>query len=444
MLKQSIVIALAFIGLVVGAGFASGQELLQYFVAYGVPGIWGAVGAAVLFGITGFAILQLGSYYRAKEHATVFDAVSHPFVSRAMDAFTTFTLFTIGFVMLAGAGANLNQQFGFPIWVGSLIMLALVIGCGFLDVDRVTRIIGGITPFIIFFIVIAAIYSFTTANLSINTLEPVAKTIDGALPNMVMSSANYVGAAMALAVSMSLVMGGNMFSLRAAGYGGLIGGVSFGALLVIAVLALFSQVEKVKDAPMPMLELVNQIHPVAGFIMSIVIYAMIFNTAIGVYYALAKRVTAKRPQRFIPAISILAIIGFGLSFVGFETLVGTMYPIIGWVGIIMLFILVYAWFSMREDLQREQKLRQKVRRLVRRKWDRNQKFTNEHDRELVAALDESSVDDKELHRGLSQDVVKEIMADDEAEVEPRWDAVAERWKAEEAAEQVSEEEESRS
>ena len=48
MLKKSIAIGMAFIGVVVGAGFASGQEAVQYFVAFGNWGLVGAVVGAVL------------------------------------------------------------------------------------------------------------------------------------------------------------------------------------------------------------------------------------------------------------------------------------------------------------------------------------------------------------------------------------------------------------
>lgn len=33
MLKRTVTIVLAFIGIIVGAGFATGQEMLQYFVS---------------------------------------------------------------------------------------------------------------------------------------------------------------------------------------------------------------------------------------------------------------------------------------------------------------------------------------------------------------------------------------------------------------------------
>ena len=57
--------------------------------------------------------------------------------------------------MFAGAGANLNQQWGLPTWIGALLMVALVLLSGLLDVNKVTNVIGAITPFIIFFLTLA-------------------------------------------------------------------------------------------------------------------------------------------------------------------------------------------------------------------------------------------------------------------------------------------------
>lgn len=41
--KKSLVIMLAYVGVIIGAGLASGQELLQYFVSLGIPGLIGQV-----------------------------------------------------------------------------------------------------------------------------------------------------------------------------------------------------------------------------------------------------------------------------------------------------------------------------------------------------------------------------------------------------------------
>ena len=68
MLKNALLISFAFIGTVVGAGFASGQEAMLYFSAFGTQGMWGAVLGSVLMLIAGVTILQLGSFFQAKEH----------------------------------------------------------------------------------------------------------------------------------------------------------------------------------------------------------------------------------------------------------------------------------------------------------------------------------------------------------------------------------------
>ena len=45
MLKKIINIALAYVGVVIGAGLSSGQDLMQYFVSFG---IWGIIGTLLL------------------------------------------------------------------------------------------------------------------------------------------------------------------------------------------------------------------------------------------------------------------------------------------------------------------------------------------------------------------------------------------------------------
>ncbi len=104
MLKRAMAISMAFIGVIVGAGFASGQEALQYFVAFGNWGLAGVALTALLVLITGVATLQLGSYFQANEHTAVFDEVSNPIISKILDWATIVTLFSIGFVMFAGGG----------------------------------------------------------------------------------------------------------------------------------------------------------------------------------------------------------------------------------------------------------------------------------------------------------------------------------------------------
>lgn len=394
MLKRSFGIAMAFIGVLAGASFASGREALQYFVAFGYWGLVGAIITAVAMTISGITILQIGSYHRAKEHMSVFDAVATPLVSKLLDFATLVCLFCIGFAMFAGAGTNLQQQWGWPVWVGALIMLTLTLLTGLLDVDKVTIAIGAITPFIIIFLTIGTLYTVinvVSGDPNWAAINAQAQEIPTTLPNWWVSAINNVGLNVIVVVSMTIVIGGNFLDAREVGYGGILGGGFFLLLLIILAGGLFVSVGPITDAEMPTLEMVRQIHPLLGTLMAIAIYGMIYNTAIGMFYAFAKRLTRNKPQNFYKAYVISVLIGFVLSFIGFSNLIGWVYPILGYMGIAIMFIIAYAWIKNRKNLVSEADLRRRARELLKKRFEDSTALTDEEYSELTKIADQSSI-----------------------------------------------------
>lgn len=60
-MRTVLMTAQAFVGLVVGAGFATGQEVLQYFISFGAIGIVGAVLSGVVMAVSGtLVVLAVG------------------------------------------------------------------------------------------------------------------------------------------------------------------------------------------------------------------------------------------------------------------------------------------------------------------------------------------------------------------------------------------------
>ncbi|WP_448855152.1 YkvI family membrane protein [Corynebacterium camporealensis] len=403
MLKRSFGIAMAFIGVLAGASFASGREALQYFVAFGNMGIVGAVVTALAMMISGITILQLGSYHRAKEHTTVFDAVSTPIVSKLLDISTLICLFCIGFAMFAGAGTNLNQQWGWPVWIGAGLMLVLTLLTGLLDVDKVTIAIGAITPFIIVLLTIGTLYTVFTASPDWATLNQQAQDIPTTLPNWWVSAINNVGLNVIVVVSMTIVIGGNFLDTREVGLGGVMGGLCFLFLLAVLVGGLYISIGPVTEAEMPTLEMISQIHPILGMLMAIAIYGMIYNTAIGMFYAFAKRLTRKKPENFYKVYVISVLIGFVLSFIGFSNLVDWVYPFLGYMGIAIMFIIAFAWIKNRKKLESESELRRRARELLRKRFEDKDSLTEEETRELVAIARNSSIPESSF--------ITEIMAE---------------------------------
>ncbi|WIM68668.1 hypothetical protein QP027_04570 [Corynebacterium breve] len=409
MWKRSITIAFAFVGLLVGAGFATGQEVVQYFISFGQIGLVGVAVAAAIMIFSGAIIFQLGSYFLAKEHNAVFQNVAHPWVSRFLDWTTIATLFCIGFVMLAGAGSNLEQQFGWPTWVGSVLMTILVLVSGLLDVDKVTNVISAITPFIVIAIVVAFVYTLMNWPTDTSSLNETAQQLTPALPHWLLSSVNYTAMALMLGVSMILVIGGNESSTKAAWRGGLLGGIIFSVMLAVLAFVIYFNIDKVGGLDLPLLGVFDSMHPAVSFVVAWVIYAMIYNTAIGMFYALARRITVDKPERFVAVYFTVTIAGFVVSFLGFSNLLGWVYPVIGYVGMVMIVVTTIAWFRGRPRLQKEEEVRDRLTELAEQKLDPEQDdLTRAEKKEVVELARESRVDGKELWESVQEDVASEL------------------------------------
>ena len=418
MLKNAIGIAFAFVGVLVGAGFASGQETMQYFIAFGTQGIWGAALSSALMLIAGVSILQLGSYFQANEHMEVLGSVSSKVMSWILDIATITTLFSIGFVMYAGAGANLNQQFGWPVWIGATLMLALVLVIGMMDVDKVTAAVGAVTPLLLFFVIFGCIWTLCTSDLDWSNLNAQAQEVSTTLPNWWISSLNYTGLNAICVASMALVIGGNYLDTRAAGLGGFLGGMGYLVMLLLLSCGLLAAVGSIAGDAMPMLTLITNIHPVLGFIMSLVIFGMIFATALGMFFALGKRLARGRQERFRPIFITTCLIGFALSFVGFKTLVSVVYPILGYLGILLVAVLAAAWLRSSQKLRKEGNRRRRARELMRLKLDPRERFTKNDEKELNYIIQASIVDNEELEAALEDEVGQELIDDNEVEYDP--------------------------
>lgn len=342
-------IAGAFVGVIVGAGFASGQEVLQYFTSFGYKGTIAAVLSTALFAYLGMVLTNIGSKLKAESHKTAIYKISGRYLGVIVDVIIIFTLFGVGVVMIAGAGSTLNQQFGLPVFIGSLVMTVLVALAMMMKVDKVIGVIASITPFLLIFIIIISVYSLSTMDASFATLNPVAESQDKSFPNWFVSAINYVSFNIAVGAGMALVTGGSEKSPRIAGIGGLLGGLAIGIMIILSHLAIFAEIETVASYDLPLLKIVEDISPILAVFMAIVLFGMVFNTALGMFYGFVARFFEMETRKAHIATIITLAIGFVLSFVGFTTLVAKFYSLIGYLGLFLIVALIYAPYKLKRE-----------------------------------------------------------------------------------------------
>ncbi|WP_455539261.1 YkvI family membrane protein [Terrisporobacter sp.] len=409
--KVSIKIALAYVGVIVGAGLSSGQDILQYFLSFGKIGMIGIVLLGIMNILFGRIIVTLGCYYQSDNHQDVLTQISSPLINKVIDFTLILSNFIIGFVMIAGAGANLKQQVGLPAWVGALVCSILIILISYLDFDKITGVLGIFTPVLILMIFGIAVLTFWGKSYDFNQLDATAKSIKSSMPNIGFSVINYYALCAMTGVSMAFVLGGSVVRIGVAEKGGTIGGVIIGIIIGTVAATLFAKIDIIKDAEIPMLVLANNISPIFAYFYTFTIFALIFNTAFSLDYALAKRLAGNSKKRTKVFLIGIVIASYALSFLGFRELISIMYPILGYIGIILLIVLVVAWLKEKENIREEKFIRRRMIKLYKRKTDENLEYTQNHKKEFNKLGEKSSVDTKEIKETVKEFVDKNSKTD---------------------------------
>ncbi|WP_338753671.1 hypothetical protein [Bacillus sp. FJAT-52991] len=345
-MKKVLQIAGAYIGIVVGAGFASGQEILQFFTSFGWISILGTLVATVLFSFLGMKILQLGSRLQTQSHKHVIDLICGKALGRVVDLFITFFLFGVAAIMIAGSGSIFQQQFGINPLYGSMIMTLLTIITVCFNFQKMISVISLMTPFLFIIIGIVAVYSFVQYGGS-GELFQLGKTENTAASNWVVSAVLYVSYNIAAGSAVLALIGGAENSERKASLGGLLGGIGLGVLLLLINAAMLVNFKEIQSADMPIVYIANEISPVIGYSMSFILLAMIYNTTVGMIYAFTARIVPSQKKSFKPSVILVTIAAFLASFVGFVKLVSTLYPIIGYLGMILIVSVIIASFRFK-------------------------------------------------------------------------------------------------
>ena len=405
-------IALAYVGVMIGAGVSSGQDLLQYFVSFGAWGLIGVIVLGVLHVGFGRLMIALGSYYQSDDHSVVLAEISHPVIYRILDIALIITCFIFGFVMTAGAGANLNQQFGMPFWVGAFLCTALTIVVSFLDFKKIIGVIGVFTPMILVMIAVIFMTNVLGRHWDFEEMNRISQTIQSPFSSVWMSVVNYFAVCVMSAIAMAFVMGGSIFKINEAEKSGAWGGFMVGVIFFITTLILFANSDKVVKSDVPMLAIAKEVNPVFATLYAFVIFGLIFNTVFSLYYALGKRFAAGSEKRFKFFVTAFSLSGFLVSFMGFRQLVAVMYPIIGYMGLLMLVVLVVASYRKKAKIRKEKEIRNHLLAIVEKAYDPDQDLTPQ-DKEKAEQLRDASIIDNQTLRDDSHAHVRQELGIDE-------------------------------
>lgn len=333
-------IAMAYIGTVVGAGFATGQEILQFFTRYGYPSFWAILISILLFIAVGRSIMFYGRKLNAKSYGSVTD---HIFGKAAsfVNLYLGVTFILICGAMFAGAGALFEEHWGIPYLIGAFITALLTLLVTLLGVRGIFTVNSIIVPCLIVFNlfvlthVISKGYQPVVASSQISSREMFA---------LFRTGVTYASFNLVLSIGVLAPMGGEIRDKAALTLGSILGGGLLGLLLAMGNYALLCFIPEVFHREIPQMVVIGQMGSFFISVYGLVIWAEIFTTAVGNLFAIHTVVREKyRAVSVLPAVAA-TLIGLIICLLGFSNIVSWFYPILGMIGFVLSAVILFQTF----------------------------------------------------------------------------------------------------
>ncbi|MEN6567279.1 MAG: hypothetical protein ABFC57_13370 [Veillonellales bacterium] len=330
-------VAATYSGAIIGAGFASGQELTQFFVLYGSNGLLGIVLAGILFAWLGSRLLELGCHLKATGYHQLLYYVCGTKTGFILDMMIALFLFSVLSVMLAGAGTICRDQFGLPYWLGLAVTALAVTLTALRGIDGVTTANMFITPVLATTMLVIGLSCLAYHGLDSDLFHLSPQPTDWPAPCWPLASLLYVSYNLVLGAAIIAPLGASV-PKTARLLGSLIGGLTLTLLAGVTVLAVMLHYEEILTEEIPMLYIAGTQHDFNRLTYSLMFVAAIYTTALTNLYGCAAKLHSS--TRFSFSASLLIVISLSMlcSQFGFADLIVALYPIFGYAAL---------WFSIR-------------------------------------------------------------------------------------------------
>lgn len=345
--RKVVLLAGALCAYWIGSGFSTGQEVLQFFTASGTKGIIAALIFVVLMSWLSYTLYGIGQKKKFENPYDVFEYYCGKVVGQVYIWYSVALVYAIFVVMLAGAGATINQYYGIPTYIGTGVIAILALGTTLLGVEKLIDIIGVIGPVKIVFVVIVGVagiitlFGQPTLLSEANNLMPTLG-FKAASSNWAWSGALYAFLALMVSIPFQVDCGASAGSVKEARLAGLIGTFVFTLAIILLVIAELVYYKLIVGKQVPTLEIANHISPILGLIFSVLIVVSIYSAVASFLLMTVRKFAPDRTKKFNIIATVLTAIGmfFG-GVLPFDKLVNILYPIAGYSAIVFTCFMIY-------------------------------------------------------------------------------------------------------
>ena len=336
----------AYIALEIGSGFATGQEILQFYSSYGAMSIPASLLSMALFSWAGSRVMVTGYELRSGDTSQPYQLICGKRLGTFYEYFVLFYLFAGLSVMISGAGASMQEYCGVSYYAGGVFM-ALLVFCAFaFGLKKLIDVVGLMGPLIIGFTLFVAIRAvwpglgeLLDSGMDAGRFEAIQPA-----PNWWMSGVLYAAYNLVSSLAFLMALGRDASSAREAAAGGVVGGILLVLTAIFMNAALLANSDGIEGSIVPTLKLASAISPLVGSLFVFIMLCGIFSTAAPILWTICRNLAREGSKASLVIALLVSLDALLLGQLPFDKLVAVIYPVSGYMGLFLLLCIGrYRW-----------------------------------------------------------------------------------------------------
>ena len=331
-MKKVLKSVFVIVGAVVGAGFASGQEIYSFFNIYNENGLIGIIISSVLLGVIIYKVLKKSNDFNLNNYDELLERIKVPkTVKNVLNIIINIFLLISFYIMVAGFTAYFEQEFNIPRIITALAITSISYITFMKNIEGITKVSMWIVPILIIIILIIGLQSNP-----IRTIQEIELENINIKANWVLKAIEYTSYNSILLVPVLISL--RKYSKSNERKIGIITGLIFASLSITIYLVLVKE-GNLLGIEIPMIKIANEYGSIFKYAYSLVIIFAIYTTMISEGYGFLTNCT-KTKKQYKKIAKVICISAIFISNISFSFLINLTYPVFGILGIIQLIYLI--------------------------------------------------------------------------------------------------------
>lgn len=332
-MKKIINIISVIIGSVIGAGFASGQEIKAFFNNYGNLGLFGIIVSTALIS---FVIYKVFIMILEKDISTYsqFSNIlfrNHKIMNMSIQNIINIFLLISFFIMIIGFASYFEQELHLPSYVGAIVIAVLCYFTFLGNIDRIIKVNELLMPILLLLILFLGVKVLNFDSIEITELGGLR------YGNWFISSVLYASYNSILLIPILIGLKKEITDKKQITKVSLITMLCVTIPAIVIYLLLYTT--DISNIEIPIIFIARDLGTIYKYLYSFVILAAIFTSAVCAGYSFLKNVFTKK-RSYRKAAIVICVIAVFLSKFSFSYLIQIIYPIFGVIGIVQIFLII--------------------------------------------------------------------------------------------------------